>query len=70
MAAQITSEIMVGLTEKIREGIEIACACNGMRPSQYCRQAVFEKLVREGVIEPPTFRRLSNSAPSELQAAE
>ena len=33
MAAQITSEIMVGLTEKIREGIEVACACNGMKPS-------------------------------------
>jgi hypothetical protein len=43
MAAQITSEIMVGLTEKIREGIEVACACYGMKPSQYCRQAVFEK---------------------------
>jgi hypothetical protein len=70
MAAQITSEIMVGLTEKIREGIEVACACNGMKPSQFCRQAVYEKLVSIGVLEPPSFRRLSNSAPSELQAAE
>jgi hypothetical protein len=70
MAAQITSEIMVGLTEKIREGIEVACLCCGMKPSQYARQAIYEKLCREGVLEPPTFRRLSNSAPSELQAAE
>jgi len=70
MAAQITSEIMVGLTEKIREGIEVACACNGMKPSQFCRQAVYEKLVSIGVLEPPSFRRLSNSALSELQAAE
>jgi hypothetical protein len=69
MAAQITSEIMVGLTEKIREGIEVACACNGMKPSQFCRQAVYEKLVSIGALEPPSFRRLSNS-PSELQAAE
>jgi hypothetical protein len=69
MAAQITSEIMVGLTEKIREGIEVACACNGMKPSQYARQAIYEKLCREGVLEPPNFRRLSNSAP-EMQAAE
>jgi hypothetical protein len=68
MAAQITSEIMVGITEKIREGIEVACAINGMKPSQFARQAIYEKLCREGVIEPPTFRRIS--AASELQPAE
>ena len=69
MAAQITEEIMVGFTKIQREGIEMVCACTGMRPSQYVRQATFEKLIRDGVIEPPNFRCL-NSAPSELQAAE
>jgi hypothetical protein len=33
MAAQITVEIMVGLTEKIRTGIESACEYSGMKPS-------------------------------------
>jgi hypothetical protein len=42
MAAQITSEIMVGLTEKTREGIEMAWTCCGMKPSRYARQAIFE----------------------------
>jgi hypothetical protein len=37
MAAQITVEIMVGLTEKIRDGIDAACEYSGMKPSQYCR---------------------------------
>ena len=70
MAAIITEEIMVGITPKIKEAIEIVCSLNGMKPSQFARQAIYEKLVREGVIEPPTFRRISNSGPSELQAAE
>jgi hypothetical protein len=69
MAAVITEEIMVGITPKIKEAIEFVCSLNGMKPSQYARQAIFEKLVREGVIEAPSFRR-NNSAPSELQAAE
>jgi hypothetical protein len=35
-----------------------------------CSTGNFRKLVREGVMEPPTFRRLSNPVSSELQAAE
>ncbi|MGA8697163.1 MAG: hypothetical protein WB689_25660 [Xanthobacteraceae bacterium] len=63
MAAQITEEIMVGLTEKIRDGIENACEDSGMKPSQYARQAIFEKLVREGYLSKPSFKKFENSLP-------
>jgi hypothetical protein len=57
MVALIKTEIMVGLTDKIRDGIDAACEDNGMRPSQYCRQAIFERLVREGYLSKPTTRK-------------
>jgi hypothetical protein len=67
MAAQITLEIMVGITPKIKAGIEIASEFSGMKPSQYARQAIIEKLIRDGFVERPTFRKFDNSLP---QAAE
>ena len=54
---------MVGLTEKIRDGIENACEDSGMKPSQYARQAIFEKLVREGYLSKPSFKKFENSLP-------
>jgi hypothetical protein len=42
MAAQITSEFMVGVTEKIKDAMETACEFSGMKPSQYARQAIVE----------------------------
>jgi hypothetical protein len=57
MAARITLEIMVGITEKIRDGIDNACEDTGLRPSQYARQAIFEKLVREGYLSKPSLRK-------------
>ncbi len=63
MAAQITSEFMVGVTEKIKDAMETACEFSGMKPSQYARQAIVEKLVREGFIHRPTFKKFDNSLP-------
>jgi hypothetical protein len=48
MTAQITCEMMVGITPKIIDAIENACEDIGMKPSQFARQAIVEKLVREG----------------------
>jgi hypothetical protein len=67
MAATITQEMMVGITPKIAEALEIACEDIGMRPSQYARQAIVEKLVREGFMARPNLPRF-NSIPQ--QAAE
>lgn len=65
MTATITVELMVGLTEKIRDALENACEDQGMKPSQFCRQAVYEKLVRGGYLERPNFRKFDNSIPQE-----
>lgn len=69
MAGAITRELMVGVTEIIRQGIDVACEGYGMRPSQYCRQAIFEKLIRDGILPPPTLRRVNNNSVPQ-QAAE
>jgi hypothetical protein len=61
MAAQITVEIMVGITPKIKEGIEIACEYSGMKPSQFARQAIVEKLIKDGIFERPTLRKFENN---------
>jgi hypothetical protein len=63
MTARITLEIMVGITPKIKDGIENACEDTGLRPSQYARQAIFEKLVREGYLSKPNFRKFATEFP-------
>ena len=70
MVAQITSELMVGVTEKIKNALAIACDDIGMKPSQFARQAIVEKLVRDGFMSRPNLQRSNNSAPQELKAAE
>jgi hypothetical protein len=70
MAAQITVEIMVGLTEKIRDGIEAACEYSGMKPSQYARQAIFRQLVADGYLQKPSFRKFDNAVPQISEPAE
>ncbi len=69
MAAQITCEVMVGLTPKIRDAVENACEDIGLKPSQFMRQAAVEKLAREGYLSRPNFQRFNKLAP-ELKAAE
>jgi hypothetical protein len=62
--ARITDELMIGFTKAQREGIDAACTAYGMRASQYVRQATFERLIRDGILEPPTLKH-NNSVPSE-----
>jgi hypothetical protein len=70
MAATITVELMVGLTERIKGGMEVACADLGMRPSQYARQAIYEKLIRGGYLERPNFKKFDSSVPQIAEPAE
>jgi hypothetical protein len=65
MAAQITVEMMVGITPKIKDALEYACEDIGMKPSQFARQAIVEKLVREGFMTRPNFQRFNNPVPQE-----
>jgi hypothetical protein len=70
MAAKIKTELAVGITEEIKNALEIAIDFCCMKPSQYGRQAIVEKLAREGFLEHPGRVRRGNSAPqSEIKPA-
>ena len=45
--------LSVGITEQIKLELEQASEFFGMTPSQFGRQAIIEKLVREGIRQPP-----------------
>ena len=68
MVAKILTEMSVGLTPEIDAALEIAADFSGLRPSQFARQAVIEKLVREGYLKHPGMARFENAVPK--QAAE
>ena len=56
MAVKIKSELAVGVTEEIKSALVIATEFQGTTPSQYGRQAILEKLVREGYLQHPAMR--------------
>lgn len=53
MAAKIITEMSVGLTPEIQSALTVATEFQGMKPSQYGRQAILERLVREGFLRHP-----------------
>jgi hypothetical protein len=53
ITAQIKSEMSVGLTPEIEAALQVAVEFVGMKPSQFARQAILEKLVREGFMRHP-----------------
>jgi hypothetical protein len=53
VAAKIKTEMSVGLTDEIQTALIMATDFVGMKPSQFCRQAILEKLVREGFLRHP-----------------
>jgi hypothetical protein len=62
MPAKIKSEMSVGITDEIKSALEIATEFQGTKPSQYGRQAILEKLVREGFLKHPMHRHLNSEA--------
>jgi hypothetical protein len=62
MTAKIKSEMSVGITDEIKSALEIATEFQGTKPSQYGRQAILEKLVREGFLKHPMHRHLNSEA--------
>jgi hypothetical protein len=52
MVARIKSEMSVGLTPEIETALKVATEFVGMKPSQFGRQAILEKLCREGFAHP------------------
>ena len=67
MAARIKNEMTLGISDEMKTALEIAVAFVGTTASQYARQAILEKLVRERFIEHPLHRRLGNSHAHEEQ---
>ena len=55
MAARIKSEMSVGLTPEIESALKVATEFVGMKPSQFGRQAILEKLCREGYLPAPGY---------------
>jgi hypothetical protein len=65
MTARVTLEMSVGLTPEIQRALQIATEFSGMKASQYGRQAILERLVREGYLRHPRIANFENT-----QAAE
>jgi len=61
MTAKVTEELSVGLTGEMLQALAIATEFQGMKPSQYGRQAILERLVREGFLQHPA-QKLVNAA--------
>ena len=50
MTKRVTLEMSVGLTEPIRDHLQMAVEYQGIKASTFGRQAILEKLVRDGWI--------------------
>jgi hypothetical protein len=61
--AKIKRERMIGLTENIEAALMMVEDFSGLKPSQYCRQAILEKLVRDGFMQHPAAARFQNNNP-------
>jgi hypothetical protein len=61
MAAKIKSEMSVGLTPEIEAALNVAVEFQGMKPSQYGRQAILEKLVAQGFLKHPMHKAWDNN---------
>ena len=60
----------VGLTPEIEEALKVATDFVGMKPSQFGRQAILEKLCREGYMRHPMHNYQNASGKINSEAAE
>ena len=61
MTAKIKNEMSVGLTDEIQSALQVATEFQGMKPSQYGRQAILEKLVQQGFLKHPMHKSWDNN---------
>lgn len=67
---RISLEVVTGITEEMGEALENAVTFVGTTQSQYCRQAILEKLLREGFLRlPPTVNKSAPVQKAEIHAA-
>ena len=53
MTAKIKSEMSIGISDEIKSALEIATEFVWINRHQFARQAILEKLVREGFMRHP-----------------
>jgi hypothetical protein len=59
MTKLVTLEMSVGLTEPIRDHLQVAIEYQGIKASTFGRQAILEKLVRDGWMKHPMHDRIN-----------
>jgi hypothetical protein len=59
---------MIGLTEQIEAALTMVEDFSGLKPSQYCRQAILERLVKDGFMQHPAAVHLKNNTPQKVAA--
>ena len=62
MTKRVTLEMSVGLTETISEHLQQAVEYQGIKASTFGRQAILEKLVRDGWMRHPMQDRINAAA--------
>ena len=67
MTARIKTEMSVGITDEIKSALEVATEFAGIKASQFGRQAILKKLVRDGFLRHPMHTRWENNNAHENQ---
>ena len=71
MTAKIKNEMSVGITDEIKSALEVATEFAGIKASQFGRQAILEKLVRDGFLRHPMhvqWEAICNARENEIPA--
>jgi hypothetical protein len=68
-SGKFKTDLSVALTVEIQAALETACAFSQIKPSQYCRIALVEKLAREKFLEHPGVTFLNNRQQPEIKPA-
>jgi hypothetical protein len=53
MVALIKNELVVGITTDMKDALEVVCAFQGIKPSQFGRMAIIEKLTAMQMMKHP-----------------
>jgi|EndMetStandDraft_7_1072992.scaffolds.fasta_scaffold1742156_2 hypothetical protein len=67
--ARNTIELSVSITPEMDEALKVATEFQGMKSSQYCRQALLMQLINQGFMVHPLQQR-ANAAQQRADAAQ
>ena len=64
MTARVLKEMSVGLTPEIEAALNVAVEFEGIKPSQFGRLAILERLVQRGYMEHPGIKNNGTNNPT------